>query len=208
MRKVAFFSAMLLLVSTVAHAAIVTLNFDDLAGGTDLLNTTYNGVFFTSPSAQPIVVYVGNNFGAGSSSPLNSIVTGPSGMGTLKVVFPYPVHLVGITGGDAGGDTDSFHVEYYTSSDLIYASFDTGVFGGNALKSDGTYGDSLPVLTTVGGDVIAYVLFIPTSASGLGISWDDLQFEGTAPVPEPSTMLLLGSGLAGLVGYGRRRLKK
>jgi hypothetical protein len=52
----------------------------------------------------------------------------------------------------------------------------------------------------------ATIKFMATGTSdGMGGFIDDVQFSA---VPVPSTMILFGSGLAGLIGLGRRRLKK
>ena len=66
------------------------------------------------------------------------------------------------------------------------------------------------VYSTTSSDLLEYL----TNGDTFGIGVDpDCHFFGTSitvetPVPEPATMLLLGSGLIGLAGFGRKRFFK
>ena len=58
------------------------------------------------------------------------------------------------------------------------------------------------VLSSYGGTHVV------SGGSGAHFAMDNFTFNETAPVPEPSTILLMGAGLLGLVGYNRKRFSK
>jgi len=166
-------------------------------------------------------VYFGNYFntvGAASSIAANGVITFT---GTPSFAErPGPVMLSQTISGLS--TTDTYHLDFWTSGESNTSGFTgTGLFGLD-ITGEGTTYLMLPSSSnSFGASERYYVDFIP-SASTITISFlnwghiTDISGTGSelvlddvilSAVPEPSSLLLFITGLAGLLGYGAIKRK-
>jgi hypothetical protein len=76
----------------------------------------------------------------------------------------------------------------------------------------GTAGCATPSLVEFFGSGLAQFTFVNNvfgfPAATTFVSNINYAFTGTNPTPEPATLILMGTGLAGIIGYARKRRKK
>lgn len=118
----------------------------------------------------------------------------------------------------------TFSIDYYLDSFLEFdngeeeeASIYNSLIEISFTKDGGVLDDLHLVATDFGEGSLMFTALFEAGFYGIdahmyssvfaGSTLNDIDSGGAAPVPEPSTMVLMGLGLVGLAGYGRKRLK-
>lgn len=157
-----------------------------------------------------------NTFGVYDGTEYVEIFAGIEGAGTLKTLAITSLGDVYINSVDSGQNFTSESFGYYleTPEGNIWHSEVSRNSDGNdhMLAYQGTGVDTVEIFPWSPGtwsDNEFILAFEDKTYTDLGADFDDMvvMVESVEPVPEPTTLILFGSGLLGLCAYARKRRK-
>ena len=181
------------------------LNFNGLANGTEVNGLTVNGVSFTylvggSPLNGAVIINGGPGITNNITPP--NIVSVGNNTGTLIITLPSPVNLFGYGYALLSGSA----VTNATTISVFSGITPLGSLSYNGVLDPFFTGGFAGIQSTIPFDRVA-VNFNSVAAPAFAL--DNIRFANTTTViPEPATLLLLGTGLAGVAARVRKRKAK
>ena len=154
---------------------------------------TINGITYTGQAGTNVWVSSPgyNNYGAGLNPTTSSILTA-NGDENFLIQFSSPFYAVG------------FDV-YYNGLGPATASFFNGATLLGSIGYNGSAFLGFNGFIASAATPITSVQFISTLGGQLNTGLDNIAVVAVAPVPEPATLTLFGTGIAGLALLRRRR---
>jgi len=150
------------------------------------------------PITSPITSFINEIYFAGSSELLALVSLNQGNTGTVE--YKEGADPSNLPAGNTVGFTADFSTEPTTEGEN-QKGIDVGEKLGILFN-----GDFDDVIAAIAGEELVIGLHVKGIDTDLGDS--DSFINDSNPIPEPATMLLVGSGLIGLVGLGRKKFLK